>query len=401
MLAVVTVFTAVCLSGCVRLYDFDSDWLFDDTDSSLFDDGNNDSDVTVEEDDSSSVSSENETSGGSKDAIKFEQNSSVGKEALSVSEVYEKNVNSVAGITTQSKTTNIFGQQSTMAATGTGIVISENGYIATNYHVVQGGDAFSVALYDGTSYDAELVGYDASNDVALLKIDATGLSAASLGNSDEIVVGEDIVVIGNPLGELTYTLTRGVVSALNRAINTDGTPINMFQIDAAVNAGNSGGPAFDAVGTVVGMVTAKYADETIEGLGFCIPINDVVKIANDIMEYGYVRGKAALEIGVEDAYSRTLWGTTRVSGAYVSYIIEGGCADKAGLKDGSLINYINNTAITSAEDLSVVLRSFSKGETVTVIGYYNNKYFETAITLSEYSPELIPDDWSDSDGIIV
>ena len=258
-----------------------------------------------------------------------------------------------------------------------------------------------MALYNGTSYEATLKGYDAGNDVALLKIEADGLSPATMGDSDEIVVGEDVVVIGNPLGELTYTLTRGVVSALNRAINTDGTPINMFQIDAAVNAGNSGGPAFDATGNVIGMVTAKYADETIEGLGFCIPVNDVIKIANELVTYGYVRGKAALEVGVQDAYSNSFWGTTRVSGAYVSHVIKGGCADKAGIKQGSLINYVNNTVITGAEDMNTVLRSFSKGETVTVRGYYNNRSFEIKVTLSEYSPEIIPEGWSNASGIIV
>ncbi len=397
VITVAIIITTLCFSGCTSIFTASPDWFYGDISGE-----SSGASATKKPSYSNNIDSNEKTeSNGQKEVTKFSQSSSTGKEALSVSEVYAQNVNSVAGITTKGKTTNIFGQQSTTASSGTGIVISANGYIATNYHVVEGGDSFSVALYDGTAYEAELVGYDAGNDVALLKIEAENLKPAVLGNSDEIVVGEDVVVIGNPLGELTYTLTRGVVSALNRAINTDGTPINMFQIDAAVNAGNSGGPAFDAVGNVIGMVTAKYADETVEGLGFCIPINDVVKIANELVEYGYVRGKAALEIAVEDAYSHSFWGTTRVSGAYVSYIIEGGCADKAGLKEGCLINYVNNTAITSAEDMSTVLRSFSKGETVTLMGYYNNKTFEIEVILSEYSPELIPDGWSENDGIIV
>ena len=397
ILASALILTTLCSGGCFK-YTTGTEWFYS---------GEEDSEETVEstvapegektETPSLDDSQENTT----KPVTKFEQSSSSEKEALTVSQVYEKNVNSVAGITTKGKTTNIFGQQSTTASSGTGIVISEDGYIVTNYHVVEGGDFFSVALYDGSVYEAKLVGYDAGNDVALLKVDATGLSPAACGNSDEIIVGEDVVVIGNPLGELTYTLTRGVVSALNRAINTDGTPINMFQIDAAVNSGNSGGPAFDATGNVIGMVTAKYADETIEGLGFCIPINDVVKIANELVAYGYVRGKAALEIGVEDAYSQSFWGTTRVSGAYVSYVIKGGCAEKAGLKKGSLINYVNNTAVTSADDMSVVMRSYDKGDTVTIKGYYNNKSFEIEVTLAEYSPNIVPEGWTDNDGIIV
>lgn len=342
-----------------------------------------------------------ETAVPQKDITTIKQESSSGKEALTVSEIYSENVTSVVGIRTEGTTTNIFGQVSTTASTGTGIILTDNGYIVTNCHVVEGGSTYQVALFDGTVYDARLVGAEPANDVAVLKIEASGLNAAELGDSDEIVVGEDVIVIGNPLGELTYTLTRGVVSALNRAINTDGTPINMFQVDAAVNAGNSGGPAFDATGHVIGMVTAKYASDSVEGIGFCIPVSDVVKIANELIQYGYVRGKAALEIGVEDAYSRSFWGTSRISGAYVSYVVEGGCSDAAGIRVGSLINYVNSTAVTSAADLSVILRSFSKGETVTVRGYYNNRAFEASVTLGEYSPELIPSGWSSEDGTIV
>lgn len=388
---------AVFSTGCLSLYNNGAEWFYGN--GEITGQSGEDSSVNSTAVPEGTQSGDVESSG--KPVTKFEQSSSLDKDALTVSEVYAKNVNSVVGITTKGKTTNIFGQQSTTASTGTGFILSKDGYIATNYHVVEGGDSFNVALYNGTSYEATLKGYDAGNDVALLKIEADGLSPATMGDSNEIVVGEDVVVIGNPLGELTYTLTRGVVSALNRAINTDGTPINMFQIDAAVNAGNSGGPAFDATGNVIGMVTAKYADETIEGLGFCIPVNDVIKIANELVTYGYVRGKAALEVGVQDAYSNSFWGTTRVSGAYVSHVIKGGCADKAGIKQGSLINYVNNTVITGAEDMNTVLRSFSKGETVTVRGYYNNRSFEIKLTLSEYSPEIIPEGWSNASGIIV
>ncbi len=401
-IAAVLIIAMTCTTGCVSIMS-DEGWFYGKSDEFYVDEGsenNSGTEAVATKKPAGDNSDNNSDNSSEKENTKFEQSTSHGKDALTVSEVYERNVNSVAGITTQGKTTNIFGQQSTTASSGTGIVISADGYIATNNHVVEGGDTFNVALYDGTVYEATLIGTDESNDVALLKIDAEGLTPATLGNSDEIIVGEDVVVIGNPLGELTYTLTRGVVSALNRAINTDGTPINMFQIDAAVNSGNSGGPAFDSVGNVIGMVTAKYADESIEGLGFCIPINDVAKICNEIMQYGYVRGKAALEVAVQDAYQNSFWGATRISGAYVSHVIEGGCADVAGLKEGSLINYVNNTIITGASDMSTVLRSFSKGDTVTLRGYYNNRSFEIEVTLSEYSPEIIPDNWNDSNGTI-
>ena len=154
----------------------------------------------------------------------------------------------------------------------------------------------SVVLNNGDTYQAQIIGTDPNNDIALIKIDATGLSPVNIGDSDEIMVGEDVAVIGNPLGELTNTLTTGVVSATDRLINIDGTPINMFQIDAAVNAGNSGGPVFDATGRVIGIVSAKYADSEIEGLGFAIPINDAMDIAQQLLENGYVSGYPSFNI---------------------------------------------------------------------------------------------------------
>ena len=319
----------------------------------------------------------------------------------SVAEVYKNNVNAVVGITTESTTKNIFGQVSSTSCCGTGIIISSEGYILTNNHVIEDGTSYTVALYDGTVCEAELVGTEAANDVAVLKIEASGLKAATIGDSSTIIVGEDVIVIGNPLGELTYTLTRGVISALNRAINTDGTPINMFQIDAAVNSGNSGGPAFDACGNVIGMVTAKYSSSGVEGIGFCIPINDAMSVAEQLIEFGYVKGKAAMGVGVTVAYSRSFWGSTKVSGAYVSYVISGSAADKAGITEGMLINYLDNTTITSPDDLATCISGMKAGTAVTVKGYYNNAYFEKSIILDEYTPDLVPDNWNSANGTIV
>ena len=210
--------------------------------------------------------------------------------ALTASEIYAQNIASTVGITAKGTTKNIFGQTTSTASSGTGFVIRSDGYILTNHHVINGADEFTVTFSDGTSYPAEVVGYESDvSDIAVLKIDKTGLRPVTFGKSSEMTVGEDITVIGNPLGELTFSLTRGVVSALDRKINTDGNPITMFQIDAAVNSGNSGGPAFDSGGNVVGIVTAKYASGTTEGLGFCIPSDSAEKIASDIIEYGYMR----------------------------------------------------------------------------------------------------------------
>lgn len=323
-------------------------------------------------------------------------------ETYTVSEIYANNVDSVVGITTSATTKNVWGQTSRTSCSGTGIVLTSDGYIMTNHHVVEGGTSFKVTLYNGDQYDATLVGSEEANDIAVLKIDAKNLKAVTLGDSDKIIVGEDLIVIGNPLGELTYTLTRGVVSALDRVINTSDVPINMFQVDAAINAGNSGGPAFDAHGHVIGVVTAKYASESIEGLGFCIPINDALNVANQLIQYGYVKGKPALGIAVTEAYSRSYWGFSQlVSGAYVSYVIDGFASSSAGIKEGMLINYLNDTTITSPGDLVSALRSYKAGERVTIKGYYNNDYFEKQVTLGEYSPSLIPDNWNQNNGTIV
>ena len=231
--------------------------------------------------------------------------------SLTESEVYALTVNSVVGITTEA-TTNVFGQQAVSANAGTGFILSEDGYIITNQHVVEGADTIKVALYNGESYDAELVGGDSSYDIAVLKIEAEGLQPVSVGNSDDLQVGESVVAIGNPLGELTWTMTNGIISALNREINTDGSAQNiqtMIQTNAAINSGNSGGPLFDMDGNVIGVTSAKYSGSTssgtsIEGLGFAIPINEALRVAYDLVEYGYVKG-AYLGVSLRDLTTDT------------------------------------------------------------------------------------------------
>ncbi len=322
-------------------------------------------------------------------------------ESYSVVDIYRDNVNSVVGIKSQSKSENIFGQTTINASAGTGIVLTSDGYILTNNHVIEDGTSFSVTLFDGTQYDAVVVGAEKSNDVAVLKIEAADLQPAVFGDNSELVVGEDVVVIGNPLGELTFSLSRGVVSALNRAINKDGTPIIVFQIDAAVNEGNSGGPAFDARGHVIGMVTAKVNKDLVEGIGFCIPINDALNIASQLIEYGFVKGKGALGIAAAVAYRQSYFGSSRVSGAYVNYVIPGSAAEKAGIVEGMLITEVDSTEITTPEELDVVIRGKTVGTTVTVKGVHNNRSFELEVTLDEYSPDMVPEGWDTKNGIIL
>lgn len=220
---------------------------------------------------------------------------------LSAAEIYAANVNSVVSINCSGGTTNYFGQPVSYASSGSGFIITNDGYIMTNAHVVDGASSIKVTLYSGDSYDAKVVGSNADYDIAVLKIEASGLSTVTLGDSSKINVGDSALVIGNPLGELTFSMSRGIVSCADRTINISGTPYQMIQVDTSINAGNSGGPLLNEYGEVVGVVSAKYASYATtpaEGLGFAIPINDAFSVAKDLMTNGSVANKA------QDGYSR-------------------------------------------------------------------------------------------------
>lgn len=315
-----------------------------------------------------------------------------GNKDLTPQEVYEQYVDTVVGITTSGTTTNIWGQVSEFAASGSGFIITEDGYIVTNHHVIADASSVKVTLYDGSTYDAEIVGSDESNDVALLKINATGLHCASIGDSDQVEVGEQVAAIGNPLGELTFTLTVGYVSALDRAINTDGTPINMLQTDASINSGNSGGPLFDMNGNVIGITTAKYSGSTssgtsIEGIGFAIPINDAMAIVNDLQTYGYVTGQAYLGVSVQDLDTNTAKYYSLPAGVYVVSVTEGSCSEKAGLREGDIITGLDDKAVESYSDLAAALKEHKAGETVELSVYREGQTLSLSVTLDEKQPE--------------
>lgn len=306
-------------------------------------------------------------------------------DALTPAEVYSSNVNAVVGIASESTGRNIWGQAVTQASSGSGFVLTSDGFVVTNYHVVEGASSVTVQLYDGREFPAQIVGYENTTcDVALLKIDATDLATVSIGDSDEIQVGQQVCAIGNPLGELTFTLTVGYISALDREINTDGRPINMLQTDAAINAGNSGGPLFDTNGNVIGINTAKYSaslgETAVEGLGFAIPINDIMKIVDDLTQYGYVVGKPYLGVSVDDSSS---YGENLPAGAYVGQVIEGGAADKAGLQVGDVIVGLGDSVVGSQSDLQKALASYSAGDTVSVTIYREGQYLSVELTLDE------------------
>ena len=315
-----------------------------------------------------------------------------GDKSLTPQEVYNMYVNSVVGITTSGTTTNVFGQQTEFAASGSGFIITDDGYIVTNHHVIEDASSITVSLYDGTTYDATLVGSDASNDVAVLKVDATGLQPVAIGDSDEVEVGDQVAAIGNPLGQLTFSLTVGYVSALDRAIDTDGTPINMLQTDAAINSGNSGGPLFDMNGNVIGITTAKYSGSTssgtsIEGIGFAIPIDDAMAIVNDLINYGYVTGQAYLGITVMELDTTTARYYGLPAGVYVDSVTEGSCSEQAGLQQGDIITGLGDTAVESYTDLAAALKEYSAGDEITLSIYRSGRELDLQVTLDEKLPE--------------
>ncbi len=307
-------------------------------------------------------------------------------ETLSARELYKKNVESVVFVEAVYRS----GK-----GTGSGFVIdSENGYILTNFHVVEGSDDVAVSFSNGDSYTAEVLGGDEINDVAVLKISAKNLKHVTIGNSDDVEIGDDVLVIGNPLGDLTFTLTTGIVSGVNRSINTGEYNINTFQTDAAINSGNSGGPAFDASGAVVGIASAKYAATGVEGIGFCIPINDAMKIAKDLVEHGYVTGRPNFGITVSDSlgfeYTTDEWGrrvmveTTR--GAKVEEVGKDSCAEKAGLKAGDIVIKMGGKTITTANELINVKNTYKAGDKVELSVYRNGETLTLTVELDEYEP---------------
>lgn len=322
-----------------------------------------------------------------------------GQTLMSPAEVYASTVNSVVSINCSAVSTNIFGQQTESASSGSGFIYTADGYIVTNQHVIANASSINVTLYNGDTYPATLVGSDSDYDVAVLKINAKDLPAVTLGNSTDVNVGDNVMAIGNPLGELTFSMSSGIVSCVNRAINVEGTPFNMIQVDASINPGNSGGPLMNLYGEVVGIVSAKYssyADTTVEGLGFAIPINDVQSIISDIMENGSVTDKAymAITAGTMTQQMAAQYKINATEGVFVYSVEDGGAGDKAGLKLGDVITKLNDTQITSMEDLSAAKKNFKAGDTVTLTVLRDGQEITTQLTF-DAQPQTT-DDTTDS-----
>ena len=306
---------------------------------------------------------------------------------LTAAEVYAQNVNSTVGITTSINSTNFWGYTTTAAASGSGFIISEDGYIITNYHVIEGASSIKVTTYSGDSYDATVVGYDESNDIAVLKVNATGLSPAVIGDSDNMNVGDSVVAIGNPLGELTFSLTSGAVSALNREVTlSNGVTMDLIQTDCAINSGNSGGALFNMYGEVVGITNAKYSsssnsEASIDNIGFAIPMNRVYDIVKSIIEKGYI-AKPYIGVSAADVSAETqAYGLPE--GAAIKSVSEDGPAAKAGLQVNDIVTKVGDRKITCANDLVNAVSEASAGDVLKMTVYRSGSTVEIEVTVGE------------------
>ena len=304
------------------------------------------------------------------------------REELSPADIYEQNVNSTVGITISGQMTSRYGYGQTFQASGSGFIITSDGYILTNYHVIDGYEKVTVATYDNETYDAKVIGYDESNDIAVLKIEAEDLRLVTLGDSNALRVGDTVLAIGNPLGELTFSLTRGIVSALSRNITMDsGSSMSLIQTDCSINSGNSGGALFNIYGEVIGITNAKYSssgyssEASIDNIGFAIPINSVQRIVTSIIENGYIL-KPYIGVTVSSMSEETANITGIKAGAVVYDVTEDAPADKAGIKANDVITAVDDQTISGSEDLVKVVSETDPGTVLRFHIYRQGKEME-------------------------
>ena len=319
--------------------------------------------------------------------------------AMTPAQLYASQVNSVVAISTTIQSGYGSGQSS-----GSGFILTEDGYVITNYHVVEDATSIDVVMHDGTEYAAELVGKDSSNDLAVLKIEAAGLPAVTLGSSRDLVIGDMVVAIGNPLGELASTQTVGYVSGIDREVSTGGsiTTISMIQTDAAINPGNSGGPLFNMYGQVIGITTAKYSGTTgsgasIEGIGFAIPIDDVEPLIDDLIDYGYVTG-AYMAVTVQDMDKEAADMYGLPTGAYIVSVEKGGAADRAGIQPKDIVTGLDDHEVSNVTELTRALRNYKAGDVAAVKLVRGGKEMTLEITFDErpqQTEETVPQQQGD------
>lgn len=310
---------------------------------------------------------------------------------LTVEQIAAKAADSVVEITTEGVSTDSAMRQVITQGAGSGVILSEDGKIVTNNHVIDGASKITVTLRNGESYDATLVGTDAETDVALLKINATGLTPAEMGDSDSLQVGETAVAIGNPLGQLGGTVTNGIISALDRDITLEDQTMTLLQTNAAINPGNSGGGLFNGQGQLIGVVVAKSSGENVEGLGFAIPVNKVQKVVDQLSEYGYVKGRVALGVSLVDITTeqQALMYQVPQLGVYIWQVTEGGSAQEAGLQQGDCIQAIDGTKVSTATEVKEILQQHQVGDTIAVQVLRNGQTGTVNVTLKESVPTSV------------
>lgn len=292
---------------------------------------------------------------------------------LSVSQISEAVSPCVVGILSKGNMGGFLTQDVNIGS-GSGVIISKDGYIVTNNHVIENSSALTVVMHDGSEHTARVIGADERTDLAVLKIEATDIPVATLGNSDAVKVGELAVAIGNPLGqELAGSVTAGVISAVNRNLEVQGKTLNLIQTDAAINPGNSGGALVNCYGEVIGINTVKVSSTSIEGIGFAIPISDAKPVINDLISTGKVSGRP--QIGI--------YGSDAPYGIVVQEVIEGGAAEKAGIKKGDLIIKFNGENVTEVAKMNEIKENFKPGDTVKVTVYREGELVEIDLVLEE------------------
>ena len=306
--------------------------------------------------------------------------------AITISEAAEKAAPSVVEIVVEGTSTSygMFGGTYTTKGAGSGVIISETGYIITNNHVVEDSNKITVKTYDGKEYDATLVGTDSKTDIAVIKITASGLTPAVIGDSSKIAQGDTAIVIGNPLGTLGGTVTSGIISAVSREIVIDRESMNLIQTDATINSGNSGGGMFDGNGNLIGIVNAKDSGTTstgtvIEGIGFAIPVNTAMEIASQLMESGKVTNRATLGVYLQELTRNT---QQYKAGLYITDIISGSGAEAAGLQAYDRIIKVDGTEVEGYTDLSKLLRDKNVGDTIEVVVERNGEEVTAQVTLT-------------------
>ncbi len=310
--------------------------------------------------------------------------------ALSVQQVAELVKPSVVAITTEQVVTGSFMQQFISEGAGSGVIITADGYIVTNHHVIDGATNVKVTLDNGESHPAKLIGTDAKADLAVIKIEATGLTPAPYGNADELQLAETVVAVGNPLGELEGTVTSGVLSALDREITIDNTTMQLLQTDTAINPGNSGGGLFNTSGQLIGVVNAKSAGAEIEGLGFAIPIDTVEKVVEDLINHGYVTGRVDpgfTFVEINDSMTAMMYRVNRL-GLYISAVAENSDGHKAGFRSGDYVVSVEGTKVSTAAEAYAIIDQKAVGDTLSFEIERNGEDLTLTLTLSEYIPSL-------------